>query len=85
MKRGDEELLLWIMTHGKGRTTLAHQDLNWQDIKIVLMSKGYIDRENLYNEQGRIVYFVTSTGLYRLNQLQANEVRKLKLKEKQNE
>ena len=83
MERGDEELLLWIMTHGRDKTTLAHSELHWQDIKIVLMSKGYVDRENLYNERGHKVYFVTSTGLYRLNQMQENEVNKLK--EKQNE
>jgi hypothetical protein len=91
MKRGDEELLRWVMLRGKGDVAISPWDVEDRlalgDQIQVLMAKGYVDRRLLYDEQDRIVLFVTSTGLYRLNQLQANEVRRLKrkLKEKQNE
>lgn len=90
MERGDEELLLWVMTYGKDNDVVMDRYADnaeyWYGITSLLMHKGYVERYAQYSN-GHTVYYITSTGLYRLNQMQAEEERRLKLnlKEKQNE
>lgn len=88
MDKGDNELMHWIMVHGKGSVRYDALDEYWHEVRSVLMSKGYMERFNLY-QMDRPAYYVTSTGLYRLNQLQKAEERRnkviarLKLKSKE--
>jgi hypothetical protein len=85
MRSVDAKLLHWVMVHGKGDVGYDMLDDYWHKVRQELMSRGYVERFDLY-VLDRPMYYLTSTGLFRLNQLHEAEERrikrlKLKLKE----
>ena len=73
-----------MMVHGKGEVAYGGLNDYWNKVRHKLMSIGYVDRQDMYSIDNGLIYYVTSTGLYRLNQLQeAEERRNKKLKSKE--
>jgi len=72
-----------VMVQGKGEVAYGGLNDYWNKVRHKLMSIGYVDRFDLY-VLDRPMYYLSSTGLYRLNQLQeAEERRNKKLKSKE--
>lgn len=78
-KRGDDELLLWLITYGKEgvRVVMREKFLDDPEDVALLESMGYIafqgfariNEPTFWDAPTGHVYALTSTGLFRLNQL----------------
>lgn len=68
MRKGDAELLTWLIMYGKERVEVD-DEAKTGDL-ITLTGMGYVDWVGHKKGVGIFSYQITSTGLHRLNQLE---------------